>query len=95
MRTGTFLRVPLTVTEAFSRYLLECHGLLSTNVADTKFVLTRLFKEYELPEAIRTREILQRAIAHVNLLWPMKRTDLVSVRVAHICQMHGTKPAFT
>jgi len=45
---------PLTVTDGFSRYLLGCQGLLSTKVVEAKPVFTRLFKEYGLPQAIRT-----------------------------------------
>jgi transposase InsO family protein len=45
---------PLTVTDDYSRYLLECQGLLSTSVADAKPVFTRLFKEYGLPTRIRS-----------------------------------------
>ena len=33
--------------------------------------------------------------ADVYLLWSMKRTKLVTVWVAHICQVHGTEFAFT
>ena len=45
---------PLTVTDGFSRYLLGCQGLDSTRVAEAKPVFTRLFKEYGLPQRIRT-----------------------------------------
>lgn len=45
---------PLTVTDDYSRYLLECQGLLSTSVAEAKPVFTRLFKEYGLPTRIRS-----------------------------------------
>jgi transposase InsO family protein len=45
---------PLTITDGFSRYLLGCHGLLSTSVFDAKPVFTRIFKEYGLPKRIRT-----------------------------------------
>ncbi len=45
---------PLTVTDGFSRYLLECQALYSTAVAGAKPVFTRLFKEYGLPTRIRT-----------------------------------------
>lgn len=45
---------PLTVTDGFSRYLLGCQGLHSTRVAEAKPVFTRLFKEYGLPQRIRT-----------------------------------------
>jgi putative transposase len=45
---------PLTITDGYSRYLLGCHGLLSTSVHDAKPVFTRIFKEYGLPKRIRT-----------------------------------------
>jgi putative transposase len=45
---------PLTVTDGFSRFLLGCQGLDSTSVAGAKPVFTRLFKEFGLPQRIRT-----------------------------------------
>ncbi len=45
---------PLTVTDSYSRYLLGCHGLLSTETLGTKEIFTRLFKKYGLPKAIRS-----------------------------------------
>jgi transposase InsO family protein len=45
---------PLTVTDGFSRYLLGCQGLHSTAVQEAKPVFTQLFKEYGLPQRIRT-----------------------------------------
>jgi putative transposase len=45
---------PLTVTDGYSRFLLECQGLLSTSVAEAKPIFTRVFKEYGLPRRIRT-----------------------------------------
>lgn len=45
---------PLTVTDGYSRYLLCCQGLHSTAVAGVKPVFTRLFKEYGLPQRIRS-----------------------------------------
>lgn len=45
---------PLTVADGFSRYLLGCQGLSSTAVAEAKPVFTRLFKDYGLPQRIRT-----------------------------------------
>ena len=45
---------PLTVTDGYSRYLLGCQGLNSTAVAEAKPVFTRLFREYGLPQRIRT-----------------------------------------
>jgi putative transposase len=45
---------PLTVTDGYSRFLLQCQGLNSTRVAEAKPVFTRLFKQYGLPLRIRT-----------------------------------------
>jgi len=45
---------PLTVTDGYSRYLLGCQGLSSTKVLEAKPVFTRLFKEFGLPERIRS-----------------------------------------
>ena len=45
---------PLTVTDSYSRYLLECRGLLTTNCAHSKAVFIKLFREYGLPKRIRT-----------------------------------------
>ena len=45
---------PLTVTDRYSRYVLECRGLLSTNCAQTKAVFIKLFRKYGLPKRIRT-----------------------------------------
>ena len=45
---------PLTITDGHSRYLLECRGLTSTAVRSAKTVFTRVFKEYGLPQRIRS-----------------------------------------
>lgn len=45
---------PLTVTDGYSRFLLECRGLTTTSCADSKPVFRRLFQEYGLPDRIRT-----------------------------------------
>lgn len=45
---------PLTVADAFSRFLLCCQGLTSTRQKGVRPVLGRLFREYGLPDAIRT-----------------------------------------
>src|SRR5262245_46740997 len=44
---------PLTADQ-HSRYLLACHGLLSTQGVGVRPVFDRLFREYGLPRAIRT-----------------------------------------
>lgn len=45
---------PLTVTDAHSRFLLCCTGLRNVGCDATKSEFKKLFKEYGLPEAIRT-----------------------------------------
>ncbi len=45
---------PLTVTDNYSRYLLECQALKGTLLEPSKVVFTKLFKEYGLPRRIRT-----------------------------------------
>lgn len=45
---------PLTVMDHASRYLLGCQGLSGTRFVETKAVFERLFKEYGLPDRMRT-----------------------------------------
>lgn len=45
---------PLTIADQHTRYLLACHGLLSTKGHGVRPVFERLFCEYGLPHAIRT-----------------------------------------
>ena len=45
---------PLTVTDQHTRYLLACHGLLSTRGTGVRPIFDRLFREYGLPRAMRT-----------------------------------------
>ena len=45
---------PLTVTDAHSRFVLCCHGLLSTAQQGVRPCFERLFREHGLPRAIRT-----------------------------------------
>ncbi len=45
---------PLTIADQHTRYLLACHGLLSTKGVEVRPVFERLFREYGLPAAIRT-----------------------------------------
>lgn len=45
---------PLTVMDHASRYLLGCEGLVGTRLPDTRAAFERLFREYGLPERIRT-----------------------------------------
>jgi putative transposase len=45
---------PLTLADQHTRYLLACHGLLSTQTVTAKPIFERAFREYGLPLAIRT-----------------------------------------
>jgi putative transposase len=45
---------PLTITDGYSRFLLACQGLHSTEHVLAKPVFTRAFKEFGLPLVIRT-----------------------------------------
>jgi putative transposase len=45
---------PLTVTDNYSRYLLECKALEGTLLEPTRAAFTRLFKEHGLPRRIKT-----------------------------------------
>lgn len=45
---------PLTVQDGASRFLLSCHGLLHPSIELTRPVLERVFREYGLPDRIRT-----------------------------------------
>jgi putative transposase len=45
---------PLTVQDGFSRYLLACQSLPGTTYAGSRPVFTHLFREFGLPDRIRT-----------------------------------------
>jgi putative transposase len=45
---------PLTIADQHTRYLLSCHGVLSTHAHVAKPVFERAFREYGLPIAMRT-----------------------------------------
>jgi putative transposase len=52
-RNGVYC-YPLTIVDGDSRYLLACHGLLSTAIAGARPIFRRLFQEHGLPGIIRT-----------------------------------------
>lgn len=54
-RTGDGTRIdPLTVTDAATRYLLRCTAVEKTDTEHVQAVLEAAFREYGIPEAIRT-----------------------------------------
>jgi len=55
---------PLTITDFASRYLLTCEGLLTTQETFAFTVFERTFKEFGLPQVIRTDNGVPFASAH-------------------------------
>jgi len=54
-RTGDGQRIdPLTISDAHSRYLLRCLAVAKTDTARVQAVFEAAFREYGLPQAIRT-----------------------------------------
>jgi len=54
-RTGDGERVdPLTISDAYSRYLLRCQGVEKTDTVRVRGILEAAFREYGMPAAIRT-----------------------------------------
>lgn len=45
---------PLTIADQHTRFLIACHGLLSTVGTEVRLVFERVFRELGLPAAIRT-----------------------------------------
>jgi putative transposase len=45
---------PLTIADQHTRFLVSCHGVLSTETITARPVFERAFREYGLPRAIRT-----------------------------------------
>jgi transposase InsO family protein len=45
---------PLTVLDGYSRYLLECHGMLGPTGEETARCFRRVFERYGLPDVLRT-----------------------------------------
>jgi putative transposase len=51
---GTTRCYPLTVTDAFSRFIIACVALTSTTTTAVRRALERIFDEFGLPDAIRS-----------------------------------------
>jgi len=74
MRNGLYC-YPLTVLDHFSRYLLCCHGLYDVGSEGAKRQFVRLFREYGLPDAIRSDNGTPFAstgihgLNHLNVWW--------------------------
>ena len=54
-RTGDGERIdPLTISDAHSRYLLRCQAVEKTDTARVQGIFEAAFRQYGLPQAIRT-----------------------------------------
>jgi transposase InsO family protein len=77
-RTGDGERIdPLTITDAHSRYLLRCQAVEKTDTARVQAIFEAAFREYGMPEGIRTDNgspFASRAVAGLSRLavWWMK-----------------------
>src|ERR1700761_1034845 len=71
-RTGCGERIdPLTVSDAHSRYLLRCQSMEKTDTEHVQAIFTAAFREYGLPEAMRTDNgipFASRAVAGISRL---------------------------
>jgi len=86
-RTGDGERIdPLTLSDAHSRYLLRCQAVEKTDTARVQAIFEAAFREYGLPEAIRTDNgapFASRALAGLSRLavWWIK-LGIVPERIA-------------
>ncbi len=81
---------PLTITDYHSRFLLACEGLDSTRSPFAFAVLERVFKEYGVPEAIRTDNGVP--FASANALFGLNRLSVwwlrLGIRIERIAPGH-------
>jgi len=71
-RTGRGERIdPLTMSDAHSRYLLRCHSVEKTDTEHVQAIFTAAFREYGLPDVMRTDNgppFASRAVAGISRL---------------------------
>jgi transposase InsO family protein len=77
---------PLTITDAYSRYLLRCQSVEKTDTEPVRAIFEAAFREWGLPQAIRTDNgapFASRAVAGLSRLavWWMK-LGIVPERIA-------------
>ena len=70
---------PLTITDFISRYLISCEALSSTEENPCYAVFEQTFKEYGIPEAIRSDNGVP--FASGNSLWGMTKLSVWWVRL--------------
>jgi transposase InsO family protein len=80
---------PLTIADQHTRFLLACHGLLSTQTVTARPVFEHTFREYGLPIAIRTDNGVPFAtqaihgLSYLNVWW--MRLGIVHQRIRPGC----------
>jgi putative transposase len=70
---------PLTITDSHSRFLLACEGLDTTKEQYAISVFERIFREYGLPDAIRTDNGVP--FASPNALYGLSRLSVYHSRI--------------
>jgi transposase InsO family protein len=85
---------PLTIADQHTRFLLECHGLLTTEAA-ARPIFERAFREYGVAVAIRTDNgvpfatLAIHGVSHLNVWW--MRLGIIHQRIHPGCpQEKGT-----
>jgi transposase InsO family protein len=89
-RTGNSVYCfPLTIADQHTRFLLECHGLFSTETATARPIFERVFRQYGLPVAIRTDNgvpfatLAIHGLSYLNVWW--MRLGIVHQRIHPGC----------
>ena len=89
---------PLTIADQYTRFLLTCHGLLSTQTVTAKPLFERAFREDGLPNAIRTDNGVPFAtqaihgLSYLNVSWlrlGIQLTGVVALN-AHSTRAHAS-----
>jgi transposase InsO family protein len=80
---------PLTITDQHSRYLLSCEGFESTREKEAIESFKRVFKEYGMPDAIRTDNGVPFAarslfgLSKLSVLWLRLGIDIERINPGH------------
>ena len=82
---------PLTITDFASRYLLTCEALSTTQEKFAFTVFERTFKEFGLPQAIRTDNGVPFASAHA--LYGLSKLSVWWLRLGIRHRAHPARPS--
>lgn len=80
---------PLTICDAFSRYLLKCEALRSTKTRPAKIEFERAFREFGLPDRIRSDNGTPFAsnalggLSRLSIWWVKLGIELERIRPGH------------